>query len=313
MKKKIIVVGGGRWGSNHIRTLIQLDCFAGVVEPDEKNQNILRQKFPDIKIFKNLKESFIDYSDGYIVATPPLTHFDIGIDIINQHKPVLIEKPLTLDYISSKKIVDLAKEKNINLMVGHVLLFHPAIKKIKELIVNDYIGELKYIYSNRLNLGTIRNDENVFWSFAPHDISIFQYLIEDMPIKINSFEHSYLQENTSDIFIATFEYKNNIKAHIFTSWVNPFKEHKLVIIGSKGILVFEDSSEKKNLLFYDEYYRFSNDNLIEVIKKEPRVIDYERSLPLTNELNYFIKNLDKKINIADGQSGLEVVKILEKI
>ena len=286
--KKIIVVGGGRWGTNHIRTLIQLDSFAGVVEPDLENQNKLVNEFLGITIYNNLEESFSSDPDGYIVATPPTTHFDIGTFIINKGKPVLIEKPLTLDYVSSKKLVDLAKQKKVNLMVGHVLLFHPAIRKMKEWIDNDYLGNIKYIYSNRLNLGTIRSDENVFWSFAPHDISIFQYLIEDNPIKINSFEHSYLQNNISDIFIANFEYKNNIKAHIFTSWANPFKEHKLVVIGSKGILVFEDSSSNKDIIFYDKYYKYNQSNSIEAIKPKAQIINYNRSLPLTNELNYFI-------------------------
>ena len=311
--KKIIVVGGGRWGTNHIRTLIQLDCFAGVVEPYSENKTKLKNLFPNIIIFDSLEESFKSNPDGYTVATPPSTHFDIGCKIIENKKPVLIEKPLTLDYNSSKRIVELANKKNVNLMVGHVLLFHPAIQKIKELICNNKIGDIKYIYSNRLNLGTIRNDEDVFWSFAPHDISIFQYLIEDNPIEIAPFNYSYLTENINDISIATFKYKNNIKAHIFTSWCNPFKEHKLVIVGSGGMIVFEDSSKDKDILFYDKYYNISDDKSIETIHNDPIVVDYERSMPLTNELDYFIQNLDKKINISDGESGLRVVEILEKV
>ena len=312
--KKIIVVGGGRWGTNHIRTLIQLNCFGGVVEPYPKSQERLRSQFPDIIIFNDIAESLKSNPDGYTVATPPETHFDIGCEIINNHKPVLIEKPLTLDYQTSKKLVHLANESNVNLMVGHVLLFHPAIQKIKALIEDDKIGELKYLYSNRLNLGTIRSSEDVFWSLAPHDISIFQYFINSYPEKINSFSHCYIQENINDITIANFEYQNNIKAHIFTSWANPFKEHKLVVVGSKGMIVFEDSSNDKDILLYDEYY--DNDKSmgsINVIKKEPVIIDYERSMPLTNELKYFIDNLDATIDIANGNSGLEVIKILESI
>ena len=312
--KKIIVVGGGRWGTNHIKTLIQLDCFGGVVEPNIPSQEKLKTQFPNIVIFDNLSESLNSNPDGYTVATPPETHFDIGCEVINNHKPVLIEKPLTLDYQTSKKLVDLASESNVNLMVGHVLLFHPAIQKIKALIEDDKIGELKYLYSNRLNLGTIRSSEDVFWSLAPHDISIFQYFINSYPEKINSFSHCYIQENINDITMAKFEYQNNIKAHIFTSWVNPFKEHKLVVIGSKGMIVFEDSSNDKDILLYDEYY--ANDKSIKsinVIKKEPVIIDYERSMPLTNELKYFIDNLDETIDIANGNSGLEVIKILESI
>ena len=132
--KKIIVVGGGYWGTNHIRTLMELNCFSGVVEPDSKNQNKLKEKFPNINIFNNLNESFNHSVDGYTVATPPDTHFDIGCAIVNNYKPVLIEKPLTMNYHTSNELVQLAKKNKVNLMVGHVLLFHPAIQKIKERI-----------------------------------------------------------------------------------------------------------------------------------------------------------------------------------
>ena len=312
--KKIIVVGGGRWGTNHIKTLIQLNCFGGVVEPYPESQKKLKSQFPGIIIFNNLNESLETNPDGYTVATPPETHFDIGCQIINNHKSVLIEKPLTLDYSTSQKLVDLAEKNKVNLMVGHVLLFHPAIQKIKSLILNNKIGDLQYLYSNRLNLGTIRSSEDVFWSFAPHDISIFQYFINSAPKKVSSFSQSYLQKDINDITMAKFEYEGNIKAHIFTSWVNPFKEHKLVIIGSKGMIVFEDSSNDKNILFYGKYCTNNESGKsIDIIKESPIIIDYDRSMPLTNELKYFIKNLDGEINIADGKSGLEVIKILETI
>jgi len=313
MKKKIIVVGGGRWGTNHIKTLIGLDSFYAVVEPNQGNQSKLKKQFPNIKIYNNLEDSYSSNPDGYTVVTPPETHFDISVDIINNRKPLLVEKPLTLDYDSSKKIVDLANKNNINLLVGHVLLFHPAIQKIKELIDSDYLGDLKYLYSNRLNLGIIRNNEDVFWSLASHDISVFQYLVDSDPININSFSQSFLQNNINDMTMASFKYENDIKAHIFTSWVNPFKEHKLVIIGTKGMLVFEDSSINKNIFFYDGYYEMDKNNSIKAIHKEREIINFERSMPLTNELDYFIDNLDSKFTISNGELGLKVVKILERI
>ena len=195
MRKKIIVVGGGRWGTNHIRTLIGLNSLHAVVEPCEETQNKLKKIFPDIVLYNNLTESFDSDPDGYIVSTPSETHFKVGKEIIENKFPLLIEKPLTLDYNTSKEIVDLAKRKDVNLMVGHVLLFHPAIIKIKELIDDNIIGDLKYLYSNRLNLGVVRSKEDVFWSLASHDISVFQYLIDSDPLKINSFSKSFLYEN----------------------------------------------------------------------------------------------------------------------
>jgi len=314
MRKKIIVVGGGQWGTNHIRTLIDLDSFYATVEPNKKNQNKLKEEFSDILIYDNLEDSFKDYPDGYIVSTPSETHFEIGMEIIGNKIPLLIEKPLTLDYKTSKELVDLAKNNNVNLMVGHVLLFHPAIRKIKELINTNYFGDLRYLYSNRLNLGVVRSSENVLWSLASHDISVFKYLIDSDPIECKIFSKCFLQKGIEDIAIANLKYKNNIKAHIFSSWVNPFKEHKWVIIGSKGMLVFEDSSINKNIIFYKDYYKNKLDNSIEINREEGDVIYYNKTLsPLANELDYFIKNLDKKFIISNGDLGLKVVEILENI
>ena len=314
MIKKIIVVGGGRWGTNHIRTLIDLNSLYAVVEPCKETQNKLKKKFPDIILYNNLMESFDSKPDGYIVSTPSETHFKVGREIIENKFPLLIEKPLTLDYNTSKEIVDLAKRNNVNLMVGHVLLFHPAIIKIKELIDNNVIGNLKYLYSNRLNLGVVRNKEDVFWSLASHDLSVFEYLIDLGIIEYKISNQSFLQRNINDIAIANLKYENNIQAHIFTSWVNPFKEHKWVVIGSKGMVVFEDSSIDKNILLYRDYYKHEADNSVKIIKKEAEIIDYDRtSTPLGNELNYFIKNIDKEFIISNGKLGSEVVKILEKI
>ncbi len=314
MRKKVIVVGAGRWGINHIRTLIDLDSLYGVVEPNEEAQLELKHKFPDIMIYSCLDDSFDDNPDGYVVATPPETHFEIGEKIINNKISLLIEKPLTLSSKSSKELVDLAKKNNVNLMVGHVLLFHPAIIKIKSLIEDGLLGDLKYLYSNRLNLGVIRSNENVFWSLASHDISVFKYLINLNPDRCTSSGKSFLQEGVNDIMIVNFEYKNNIKAHIFTSWANPFKEHRLVIIGSKGMLSFEDSSADKSIFLYKNYYKLNFNDIVETMMPKGELIDYDKSLkPLTNELKYFIENLDKKFMISNGDIGLNVVKILEGI
>jgi len=314
MRKKIIVIGAGRWGNNHITTLIDLDSLYGIVESNQEIQNKLKSKFPNIIIYSHLEDSFNDNPDGYIVATPPETHFKIGKMIINNKFPLLIEKPLTLSYDSSKELVDLAKKNNINLMVGHVLLFHPAIIKIKSLINDGLSGDLKYIYSNRLNLGVVRSNENVFWSLASHDLSVFKYLIDLDPIECASSSQSFLQKDINDIMVVNFKYENNIGAHIFTSWANPFKEHRLVIIGSKGMLTFEDSSVDKNIILFQDYYKLNSDIKVETISQEGQVVNYDKaSKPLTNELDYFIKNLDKKITISNGDVGLNVVRLLENI
>ena len=179
------------------------------------------------------------------------------------------------------------------------------------MITDNYIGKLQYIYSNRLNLGTIRTEENVFWSFAPHDISIFNYLTDNEPSEVQSFGGDFIQQGIHDTTITSFVYNNNVKAHIFVSWLHPFKEHRLIVIGSKGMLRYEDSSQNKELIFYDKGVNWENGI---PIKKdgESKVVSFDKKMPLTEELLYFINNLDTNFDISNGKSGLSVVKILEK-
>lgn len=223
MNKNICVVGAGRWGKNHIRTLHNLGCLGGIVEPDINTQNECHEKYPYIKTFTNIKDAIKQDFNGFIVATPAETHFEIASFIINHNKHVLVEKPIALKTSEAKSLKKLAEKNNVNLMVGHILLFHSAIRKIKELIKTGKIGKLQYIYSNRLNLGTVRTEENILWSFAPHDISIFQYFIESFPTKIISRGGAFLQPHRHDLSMTILTYSNNIIGHIFVSWLHPFK------------------------------------------------------------------------------------------
>ena len=309
--KSICVIGAGRWGKNHIRTLNSLNSLGGIVESSSQRLRELKTEYPKVQLFHNVKEALEYGFDGFVVATPAETHFSLGKYILEQKIPVLIEKPLALTEKDAQTLEQIAQTNSTNLMVGHVLLFHPAIKKIKTLIKEGKIGKLQYIYSNRLNLGTVRKEENVFWSFAPHDLSIFEYLIGSEPVSIHSSGGAFLQSDIHDTTMTTLEYPNNVKTHIFVSWLHPFKEHRMIVIGSKGMLSFEDSSKDKNILFYEKGIDWING---EPVKRDgaTEIIEYEKSMPLTNELEYFINNLDKTIKIANGKSGLGVVKVLEK-
>ena len=312
MNKKICVIGGGRWGKNHISTLNKLDSLGGLVE---KNQDLIKfysQKYSNIKIFDNIDNAIEFGFDGFIIATPAETHYNIGKKIIESGNHVLIEKPITTNVEDAKKLKDLAMSRNVNLMVGHLLLFHPAINKIKELINQNKIGDLQYIYSNRLNLGNVRTEENVFWSFAPHDISIIQYFTDLFPSEIISNGGAFIQKDIHDTTMTFLGYPNNIKAHIYVSWLHPFKEHRLVVIGSNGMLSYEDSSQDKSLKFYNK--RYVLDDTMPVKKDgEIEIIKYDRTLPLELELKYFINHLDdSELKICNGQNALEVIQILEK-
>ena len=307
----ICVVGAGNWGRNHIRTLHQLNSLGAVVENDPQAIRFIKEEYPYCNIHTDLISSLNKDYDGFIVATPPLTHFEIAKKIIESNKPLLVEKPLTLNLKDAIKLNNLAKKNNVNLMVGHLLLFHPAFNKILDLIESGILGEIQYIYSNRLNLGTFRSEENVFWSFAPHDISLFHYFFKISPIEITCRGIDILQKGIHDTTITSIKYNDKQMGHIFVSWLHPFKEHRFVIIGSKGMIHFEDSLENKPLLFYDKKVDFTGSipmPKLGITKK----INYDNELPLTNELKYFLSHLDgKKIEISNGDSAVEVIKILE--
>lgn len=309
--KRICVVGGGRWGKNHIKTLSGIGALAAIVEKDAARLKSLTEEF-GVPGYTDVEDAMAAGFDGYTVAVPAGLHYETARKLILGGNSLMVEKPFTLASGEAEELVRLAEEKNVRLMVGHVLLFHPAIIKIKELIDSGKIGRLYYIYSNRLNLGTVRTEENVFWSLAPHDISIFDYLIGQSAVSIKASGQKFLQKDIYDSTIAYIDYPGNVHGHIFASWLHPFKEHRLVVIGSRGMLVFEDSSLDKNIIFYNKRIDFENGLPVKFEAPE-EIIDYERKMPLTEELKYFIEHLDSKIEVADGKSGCEVVKVLEKV
>jgi len=310
--RSICVVGAGRWGKNHIKTLHELGCLAGIVESNADIRAEFQNKYPDVKTFPSIRHAIREDFDGFTVATPAETHFEIAEFIIRHKKHLLVEKPLTLKASEARRLKELAEENGVNLMVGHLLLFHPAIRKIKELIEKGKIGKLEYIYSNRLNLGTVRTEENILWSFAPHDISVFQFIIGSFPIEVISRGGVFLKPHNHDSSMTVLTYPNNIVGHIFVSWLHPFKEHRMVVIGSKGMFSYEDSSNDKNILFYEKGIDWIQG---EPIKRDgpTEVIPYEKKMPLTEELRYFVAHTNgEPIGIADAKNGVEVLEILEK-
>jgi len=176
-----------------------------------------QNEFPNTKIFSDYKKTIVENFDGYVIATNVQTHFDIAKFIIKNKKHVFIEKPITLNSKDTVELHELSEKFNVNLMVGHVLLFHPAFQKIRNIIDSGTLGNLQYMYSNRVNQGKIRSEENVFWSFAAHDISLFQYFTNSFPINVTSSGSDVLQDGIHDTTITTLEYPNNVMGHIFAS------------------------------------------------------------------------------------------------
>lgn len=310
-EKKICVVGAGYWGKNHIRTLHELGALKGIVDSNQEVLSLYLKRYSNIYTHDSLEHALKKNYDAYIVSTPAETHYSIAKEIILRKKPVLIEKPLALNIKNAEELVTLANLNKVQMMVGHVLLFHPAINKIKEIIHEGKIGKLQYIYSNRLNLGKVRADENVFWSFAPHDISVFLYLTNSYPEKIKASGSTFLQKNIHDSTITQMSFPNGVDSHIFVSWIHPFKEHRLVVVGSEAMITFEDSLDGKPLKFHSKK--------VDVGLEGPKKIDgpvrhikYDNFEPLKKELEYFLDCIESKeeIKIANGSNALKVIRIL---
>lgn len=310
MDKKICVIGGGAWGENIIRTLVELEALGAVVEPGEERRRYLTEKYCCVG-FAAVEEAIEKRYDGYVVSAPAELHYEIGCKTLSAGLPTIIEKPLTLNSQDALRLVQLAEEKDVPFMVAHILLFHPAIRKIKELVDEGRIGKLFYMYSTRIKFGVVRTEENVFWSFAPHDIAVLDYIAGAHAEKIETTKGNFLQNDVCDYAMAQLEYPNNVKAHILTSWLHPFKEQRVVVVGSEGMLWFDDATDKQ-VYFCDKHVEWE-DGRPQLVQGDAITIPYEKTLPLTEEMKYFIAHLDKMPEISTGRAGYEVVKVLENV
>jgi predicted dehydrogenase len=308
----ICVVGAGAWGLNHVGTLRQLGRLGAIVDIDPQRRDDARARYPETTVLASVDEAIARGYTAFVVATPSRTHYDVARALLDRGAHVLVEKPLALVADEARDLCRRARDRGATLMVGHVLLFHPAIRTMKRLIDGGKIGRLQYLYSNRLNLGTVRTDENILWSFAPHDISLFQFLVGARPIEVESRGAAFLQPGIHDTTMTMLRYPDNVVGHIFLSWLHPYKEHRIVVVGSQGMLSFEDSSDAKDVLFYEKGIDWVHGQPVR--RDGPtEMIPYERSAPLEEELRYFLARLDgSPVEIASGEEGVEVLAILER-
>ena len=313
MDKNIALIGAGYWGKNHLRALYNLGVLNTVVDNNDETLNIMRKNFPDVRYINDgditLKDPEIK---AVVIAVPAKLHYKLAKQYLLAGKDILVEKPLALNIKEGKELVNIAESKNKILMVGHILQYHPAVIKLKQIIDNGELGNIRYIYSSRLNIGKLRVEENVLWSFAPHDISLILMLMDNQePIKVSAFGGIYVSENIYDTTLTTLEFRGNIKGHIYVSWLHPFKEQKLIVVGSKKMAVFDDTSSEK-LLIYPHIIDFNSDKVPITQKAESYSMEIEYKEPLVEELFHFIDCVEKrKIPKTDGEEGLRVLKVLE--
>ena len=310
---KLAVVGLGYWGKNILRNVYETGLF--FMACDSSTQIIEERKklFPDIDYTDNFNDILSDPQiKAVLISTPASTHFNMVKDALNAGKDVFVEKPLALNTRDGKELVQIAKKKKRILMVGHILQYHPAVIKLKQLIDKGRLGKIQYINSNRLNIGKVRIEENILWSFAPHDISVILMLLNDSPVKIGCFGEDYLSKKVHDVTLTTLEFKNKVKAHIFVSWLNPYKEQKLVVVGSKAMAVFDDMTKEK-LFIYPHKIKCQTNNVPVVKKADCKIVKISQKEPLKEEIAHFIDCVKtRKRPLTDGREGLRVLSVLEE-
>ena len=310
---KIGMVGLGYWGKNILRNLMSLEAVHTACDSTAKIIKERKLEFPDINYTNDFNDILNNPSiKGVVIATPAITHYNLVKQSLEAGKDVFVEKPLALNVKDGKHLVDIAKKKNRILMVGHILQYHSAIIKLKQLIKKGALGNIQYINSNRLNIGKLRVEENILWSFAPHDISVILELLESTPIKIGCFGEDYLNKQVHDVTLTTLEFKNKIKAHIFVSWLNPYKEQKLVVVGSKKMAVFDDMTKEK-LFIYPHKIKWTSGNIPIAKKADCQAVKIPNKEPLKEEMKHFIVCMNtRKSPKTDGAEGLRVLSVLEE-
>ncbi len=307
--KKIAVLGCGGWGKNIVRTLHGLDELRAVVDPTEAGRATAREIAGDVEIHKTPDKVFADPEiRGVMIATPAETHYEIARRAIAAGKDIFVEKPLTIDLGEARDLVDRAAAADRILMVGHLLEYHPAILKLHELIKSGELGKIRYIMSNRLNLGKIRTRENALWSFAPHDIAVILRLVGQEPFEVVATGGSYITPNIADVTVTQLLFDSGVRSHIFVSWLHPFKEQRLVVVGSHKMASFDDVS--KELLLYDQRVDWEAGQPIPV-RGEGVPVEFSAAQPLAEECLHFIKCInERKTPLTDGWNGLRVLQIL---
>ncbi len=314
MTANISLIGAGNWGKNHLKNLKNLGALHTVLELSDEITALRRKDHPEVKFTKE-DYDIIGNPDikGVVIAAPAHLHFALAKKYLLAGKDVFVEKPLSLKVEEGEELVKIAlKEKKV-LMVGHILQYHPAVMKLKKLIDKGELGELRYIYSNRLNIGKLRSEENVLWSFAPHDISLILMLMNgEEPNGISAFGGAYINKNIFDTTLTTMKFDSGVKAHIFVSWLHPFKEQKLVIVGSEQMAVFDDVSKEK-LFLYPHKIEIEEGNIPVAHKADFKTVEFTPAQPLEEELKHFIDCMEERTPPkTDGKEGVRVLKILNK-
>lgn len=309
----LALIGGGYWGKNLARNFLQLDSLRTICDRELSTLNSYGPEYQNVNKVVDFAAVLRDANIKKVaIAAPASLHFQLARQALEAGKHVYVEKPLCLSVADGQALIALAEERGLTLMVGHLLQYHPCVLKICELISSGQLGRLFYITSNRLNLGKIRREENALWSFAPHDISVILSVAGALPDSVQCVGEHYLTRGVADTTLTQLSFRDGLKAHIYVNWMNPFKEQKLTVIGSDGMVVFDDTKpwSEKLVLFRD--YLTWEQGQVPIAKKTVGVpMDVVEHEPLKVECQHFLDCCSTGATPrTDGYEGLRVLQVL---
>lgn len=309
--RKIAVIGCGYWGKNVVRSFHGLGALRSVCDVRPQVLDAAREKYR-VQTSSSVAEVLADPEvEAVAIAAPAVQHYQLVKQALEAGKHVLVEKPLALHVAEGRHLAELADQRGRVLMVGHILQYHPAILKLKELISAGELGRIKYIYSSRLNLGKLRAEENILWSFAPHDISAVLYLLEEMPVRVSSQGGTYVDSRVADTTLSTCQFSSGVNVHIFVSWLHPFKEQKLTIVGGKKMAVFDDVEPERKLVLYSHRIDWV-DRIPVAYKDDGQAVPIPKEEPLARECEHFLECIrENRRPRTDAVGALQVLEVLD--
>jgi predicted dehydrogenase len=311
------VIGAGAWGRNHVRTAASTPDgeLTAVLDTDAAVRSRVARQYPGVWVGTDLPE-LLERVDGVVIASPATTHAPLALAVIEAGKPCLVEKPFALSVSDAEAVTRTATARGVPVLAGHLLLFHPAVERLRALVQSGELGRLYYLYGLRVNLGQVRADENALWSFGPHDVSMALFLLGDTPVRVAAQGRGYLQPAVEDVVFVTMEFASGVLAHVQLSWLDPHKERKLTVVGAKKMAVFDDMAVREKLRIYDkgvdrppDYGSYGESLAIRegdiFIPKIPNVE------PLAAELAHFVRVVRGEPPRAPATDGVRVVRVLE--
>ncbi|MBN2406495.1 MAG: Gfo/Idh/MocA family oxidoreductase [Elusimicrobia bacterium] len=325
MQKNTALIGCGYWGKNLLRNLEETGLLSCICEKDPKNLSSLVKKYPGIRITGDYGSVMADPGiEAVVIATPASTHYALAKTALESGKHVFIEKPFTTSYGEASELVELAEKKKLTLMVGMTFLYNMAVRKVRDIIDSGEIGRIRYVFLQRRNLGKVREDVNVWWNLAPHDISILLYWLDKKAVNITARGFDFIQPGIEDVIMADLEFEDNTAAFIHSSWIDPSKVRSAIVVGSKKMIIYDDMSSDMKVQVYDKGIDRKNiktglegfDTFGEFQLRHragdiyiPKIDFVE---PLKIECQHFADSIEKKTEpLSSGRRNLQLVKILE--